>query len=519
MNNSYTINFGQDFYPDKNDNIMDSLFKQYERVIVESLISSFGLDFLVKDQYGGDVDTINNVRKIEKDSQMYYKNKFNQSDYDNKGNYNSHDYHSDKVYKNINKQIKIQKQEGNLIDSYTGKKFNYNDKTDLDHVIAAKEIHEDRGRVLANLNGINLANCPENLKVTNPHTNRSKKADSMNEFLNKNGHEYTDSQKKRMYKIDLESRKSYEKKLAIEYYTSSKFAKDVTFAASNVGFRMGIKQALGFVFAEIWFSVKEKFKYVNKSFDFSEFLKSMAEGIKEGFENAKSKYREIFEKFKEGAIAGTISSITTTLCNIFFTTSKNIAKIIRHSYISLVQAAKILFINPDNLPFGERIRAVVKIISTGASIVLGTIVSEAIGKTHIGQVPIVGDIIQTFCATFVTGIMSCSLLYFFDRSEIMNKLVSSLNNLNTLSTEVNYFYNQALYFEMYAAELMNIDIDKFRQETEIYNSLATQIENAKNEIELNSILKNALNKIDSKIPWKGNFNTFMSNKNSVLVFE
>ncbi len=61
------------------------LFKQYEKVIMESLITSFGLDFLIKDQYGGDVDTIYNVRQIGKDSQMNYKNKNNEINYESRG--------------------------------------------------------------------------------------------------------------------------------------------------------------------------------------------------------------------------------------------------------------------------------------------------------------------------------------------------------------------------------------------------------------------------------------------------
>jgi len=62
-------------------------------------------------------------------------------------------------------------------------------------------------------------------------------------------------------------------------------------------------------------------------------------------------------------------------------------------------------------------RAVVKILSIGASVVVGVLVNEAISKTPIGAIPIAGDIIQTFCGTLVTGIMSCTLLYFLDRNE------------------------------------------------------------------------------------------------------
>ena len=96
MTGSFAIQSNNGFSPEPEDNVMDSIFKQYERVIIESLISSFGLDFLVKDQHGGDVDTIHNVRQIGKDEDMTYKNKTNQSNYENRGEYNSCEYHSDK---------------------------------------------------------------------------------------------------------------------------------------------------------------------------------------------------------------------------------------------------------------------------------------------------------------------------------------------------------------------------------------------------------------------------------------
>lgn len=55
-------------------NVYNSIFEQYERVIIQSLITSFGLDFSVLDQHGGDVDTIHNVRQIGKDEQIYRQN-------------------------------------------------------------------------------------------------------------------------------------------------------------------------------------------------------------------------------------------------------------------------------------------------------------------------------------------------------------------------------------------------------------------------------------------------------------
>ena len=186
---------------DEKQSPLKTIFKQYESVIIESIITSFGLDFIIKDQYGGDVDTINNVRKVGQSSPdgkdvMIYKNKQNEQNYNNRGDYNSSEYHSSSAYKNKNKEISAQRKSGKLVDSYTGKIIKQNDKSDLDHVISAKEIHDDRGRVLAGLNGVDLANSDDNLKATNPHTNRTKKADTMDDFLDKHGDEYTDNRKK-----------------------------------------------------------------------------------------------------------------------------------------------------------------------------------------------------------------------------------------------------------------------------------------------------------------------------------
>ena len=47
----------------------------------------------MRDQHGGDVDTINNVRQIGKDGQMKYKNKRNEEAYNNRGNYDGIAYH------------------------------------------------------------------------------------------------------------------------------------------------------------------------------------------------------------------------------------------------------------------------------------------------------------------------------------------------------------------------------------------------------------------------------------------
>lgn len=52
---------------------------------------------------------------------------------------------------------------------------------------------------------------------------------------------------------------------------------------------MGARQALGFVFLEIWFACKKKLQAVPAGGDFGDTMKAIAYGIPEGLDNARKK--------------------------------------------------------------------------------------------------------------------------------------------------------------------------------------------------------------------------------------
>lgn len=545
----------KDFDLEPSEPVMYGLFRQYERVLIESLVTSFALDFLVKDQHGGDVDTIHNVRKIGQDDKMTYKNVLNQQNYERRETYDSSRYHKDDRYIAKGREVKAQKEAGILVDAYTGERVARNANVDIDHVISAKEIADDKGRVLSGLEGVDLANSEDNLQPTDRSINRSMKERSIDEYCawlqmtdptraaeleklrGKPQSELTDKERAKLHKYeqqaavdqerikrcDSTARRAYEAKLKQAYYTSPQFAKDVASAASNVGIRMGVRQAAGFMFAEMWFAVKEEFQNSDQEadFDMKDFLDRIGRGLKRGCENAKEKYADLFSRCLNGVAAGALSSITTTLCNIFFTTAKNIVRIIRQAYPSLVEAAKVLFINPECYTFGERMRAVAKVLATGASVVTGVVVSDAISKTQIVAIPVLGDVVPAFCGAFVTGIMSCTFLYFLDRNPVVNQLIRKLDGLHTIETEVNYYRQQAKFFQRYAAELMEIDLEEFKRETSLYSNAVAKLEGATTENELNSILKSIYVELNMMIPWGDNasFGEFMEDKSAHLVFE
>lgn len=497
----------------------ESIFKQYEQVLIESIISSFGLNFIMGDRHGGDVDTIHNVRKIGTDPNMAYKNKIHESQYEKRGEYNSTTYHSHAVYKEVNKENSQKKEEGTLTNSYLGTLFKRNDRVDLDHVISAKEIHDDRGRALTNLKGEDLANTRTNLKATDMNTNRSKKAKPMGVFLEGKKDKYSEEDKNRMMKADKESRSTYNHTITKTYYTSAQFASDLTRSAVKSASKMGVKEVLGFIFAEIWFELKKVFHRVKKPLELKVLLHDIGEGIKKGFTNAKEKYSVLMTRLKDGVLSGFVSNIITTVCNIFFTTAKNVVKIIREAFSSLVKAAKILFINTEKLEPEEQLKSVLEIISVGASVVFGSLISQAIGSTAIGQMPVVGEIVQGFVGAFVTGVLSCTLLWFFDKSAMMNKIYDYIRDRRTKVTSLDDLILLERNLEDFAADLMSIDLETFKKETAVFEGLSQQLLTIRDDRELNFFLTGYIEKIGVNLPWEGSFESFMSDRRNTLVFE
>ena len=528
---------------ESDENVFQSIWSEYERVILHSLVTSFGLDFLVHDQHGGDVDTISNVRKIGegdgKDPLMTYKNKKNQEDYQNREVYNNPAYHRDERYRKIvsNARKEFDKDgteipdtyvEGNYVIPRHNNAISRGRQGQLDHVVSAEEIHNDPGRILAGLDGMDLANCPENLRYTNAALNRNMSNMSVEQYIKwceehpdkvnydgEPGKPLPEEVKKKLRSEYNRAKKDYDAKLARAYYTSPKFYKDTVVAAGKRGAEMGVRQALGFVFVEVWICAKQEIQSVPAGSNLSDMLNAVGNGIKNGLESAKTKYKEIIAKIGEGFTSGALASLTTTICNIFFTTAKNLVKCIRQVYASVVQAGRILLFNPDNLNLGDRIKTATIILATGASVLVGTAVGELIAKTPIGEAPVIGQVVTVFCSSLVSGLLSCTLLIFLDRSKFINKVIDGMNNI---PSEANNYKEIADTMEALAAKISNIDIGLFKEETAKYANVAKLIGECEDENELNSLLLNIYRVLDINIPWKGDFDAFMEDKSNRLVF-
>ena len=514
------------------ENVFKTIWNQYERVILESLLSAFLLDFMITDQHGGDVDTIHNVRQIGSDSQMVYKNKANETAYENRGEY------SHAIVEGTGTNFQKDKHEARtsynednhntVTDAYTNRELHFLGKgkgrptdknANYDHVVAAKTVHDDRGRVLSGLETKDIADIKENLAWTNEHLNKSLGDTDKTTYV-KEHPELSEDTKRRMLEAEKNAKEAQDKLMFQAYYLDPsnpqcrQFYKDASAAAGKLGIEMGVRQALGYVFVEVYLVTKKEVQDLTTGCDFTDITNAVIRGIKKGFESALINYKEVLAKFGEGFTAGSLSSLCTTLCNIFFTTGKFFIKNLREISAAVIRSTRVLLLNPDDLELGDRFKMSSVILATGASVLAGSYVGAKLAETPLAGIPVVGDLVIRFCTTLVSGLLSCTFLVYMDRSKFMNAIVDALN---TIPSEVTDMKEISAYLDKYAAELNEIDIEKFKRDSEQFQDGAERIINAKDEKELSLVLDDIYKAFPT--PWTGDFDDFMGNKGNHLVFE
>ena len=278
---------------------------------------------------------------------------------------------------------------------------------------------------------------------------------------------------------------------------------------------MGARQALGFIFVEVWFACKEEMLAVPDNCEIKDYYTALERGVKRSIENIIAKRKGLLESFGLGFVAGSLASLTTTICNIFFEIDEKTIRNMRHVFAAVVQAANVLLFNPNDLLLGDRIEAATVILGTGASVLVGTKVGDLIAKTPLGADPIVGTPIRIFCSTMVSGLISCTLLLALDRSKFINKAITALN---MYLTENQSFRQIAYDFETYAARIAAVDVEQFRKDTESFQNIADEIYMADDDEELEGILVAAFEALAIPAPWSGDFDEFMGNPNNKLIF-
>jgi hypothetical protein len=438
---------GKGFDKDKFDNLLCACRKD----VLNAVVAPFGLGRIVSnfDKNGGNVDTINNARE------GVYATDYEKGAYAGRGDYNTQEYHSHKKYIEKNRLDAGVQDQGNLTDGYTGDGMAPNSKRDLDHVMSAKEIHDDPGRVLADVYGPDVANMDSNLTSTDRAINRSKGSKEAKEFaayldgkkaernsrINelKSKPNISDQERKELNKLekldsvdvkeliakDDEARKKYNAVLFKEYYGSKKFLTNTAKTSAMEGGKMGTQQALGLVICEFFEATFDEVKdiYVNgyaAGYDDPRFFMVLKQRLSHISARIAARWKDACKAFAGGFISGFLSNLVTVVINMFVRTGKRMVRIIREGFFSLIRAIKLLCFPPEGMTFAEAAHEASKLIGTGLVIAGGVLLETAIDgliKATPWLEPF-ADILTVVLVGALTGIASTFVVYGIDKMDL-----------------------------------------------------------------------------------------------------
>lgn len=424
---------------------------ELERVVTQSLFTSFGLDFmLLEDKKGGDVDTIHNVRRSTHASETERERYENRPAYD-RGRFSSGNYVK------RGQRDKLAMLDGTLEDAYRKTEISPGDARDLDHVISAKEIHDDPGRVLAELGGVNLANRDSNLQSTTSSINRAKKERSVSKFIEdrprlvaqrratlekrraqlesaprvtpeqrhcaeqleakirKDEHylaAITQVDEDAMRERDAVARAEYDREISRTYYTSSKFYRNSALASAGSGLRMGLRQMLGMVAAEVWFELRDAlprlYARLQRGFDLRHVLAHIKRLLAGIWKRVKRRFKAFIESFADGFFSGVAASLTNTAINVLATTSRVAGKLLRECWVHVTKALKLFVWNPERLSWAHRYKAVISIVAGAVGTGLGTLLHAKLAPLL--TFPFGGEI-AAFLSALTTGIATLAITW------------------------------------------------------------------------------------------------------------
>ncbi|MCO8055715.1 MULTISPECIES: DNA repair protein [Acinetobacter] len=515
---------------------------EINQVVTKSLVTTFGLDFLLfEDKKGGDVDTIQNVR------QDIWATEAEKIKYENREKYDSAAYHQHHNYIQKGRNDKQAQENGTLKDKYRkDKNLSKGQNRDLDHIISAHEIHNDAGRMLAGLDGVELANQDSNLSSTASSINRTKKQHSVDKFLNnlpetinnreielsklnqklhgmpqstpQERHEFQQVQDKirkkqqsldELKQVDSESMKKVDEKARAEtekqinsYYQSTKFFKASLTSAGIAGLKMGLRETLGLILAEIWFEIKAVIpsicvKYKTVEFRIKNFLDDLKDTVLNIIERVKQRFKDVVSSFRDATISGVFASLSTTVLNIFLTTTKFWGKIIRETWLNLIKVMKMAFFNPENLSTGELTKATFKILSASIGIIVGMLMHE--GLAALNSMPL-GNLVVDFASALTSGIVILALNYFIEQSEIMQKFWSYLDQVKTKYEKIlDNFREINKELDQYILQLTQLEFGLNIDEISVFTE---QLNSANSELERNIVLKKEIEKQEIKLPFE-----------------
>jgi len=387
--------------------------EESKMVLLLTVAVPFGLGHLVAayDRTGGDVHTVHNVRNGGDDA---YVTDVEKHRYENRGPYKvaKAASHKTETYKSSSAEATRHRESGLLEDPYGNQLLAPGPNGhDIDHTVSSYEVFHDRGRVLAGTDTAELSTIPENLNPTHPSINRSKKGDSVEQFLDRLERNATTRKERiseleakartteltvgeqkelasrkaldsvdpgKMRKEDAEARAAINKKINKDWYTSARFAGEAIRSMATSAATTGIVSAFGELLIE----------FLSASYDEARDWYLHGTGNKPAFDDLKQRLERVatrvlsrkdaaWQAFKAGSLAGFIASLISVIINAFKTTQKRIQRLLREGAQSLVRVISLISNPSKGMSTRESLYAATHIVlSTG--IVMGGVALEEV---------------------------------------------------------------------------------------------------------------------------------------------
>ena len=360
----------------------------------------------------------------------------------------------DKRYIDANKAMKETQKTGNLKDEYTGKKLKINEKANLDHVVARKQLFENSWRKIADIDTADLANKKENFASTNESLNKSKGATSNSDYIKnrevrekklrdqvQRANEKIDkknisdaekrnlkaiNEKKLNDKLAADSKKMLNAEKKAKKAINKDIAKKVPVKVANKAGKDAVKAmfvaALFGMLKEIMNALVRFFKSKKRSFD--SFLDEMKNALHSFF----GKIRD----FIKVGIDSFVGSIVGEIIGAFAQKLKKLPNLIKQLFSSIRESISYLS-NPENQTHSTAIKIahISKIITSGLVAVGALFLGEYFEKYllplpgmgfEIKFLGTIANILGMFLASLLTGILGAIMINRLDRF-ISRKLI------------------------------------------------------------------------------------------------
>ena len=348
----------------------------------------------------------------------------------------------DKRYIDANKAMKETQKTGNLKDEYTGKKLKINEKANLDHVVARKQLFENSWRKIADIDTADLANKKENFAATNESLNKSKGATSNSDYVKnrevrekklrdqvQRANEKIDkknisdaekrnlkaiNEKKLNDKLAADSKKMLNAEKKAKKAINKDIAKKVPVKVANKAGKDAVKAmfvaALFGMLKEIMNALVRFFKSKKRSFD--SFLDEMKNALHSFF----GKIRD----FIKVGIDSFVGSIVGEIIGAFAQKLKKLPNLIKQLFGSIRESISYLS-NPENQTHSTAIKIahISKIITSGlvavGALFLGEYFEQFLNKIpgmtfEIKLLGTIANILGMFFASLLTGILGAIII-------------------------------------------------------------------------------------------------------------